>query len=564
MKRLVILSVILLLMAQFLCAQTWQLVYKNKGVGTKDTILAQLDPGRSVLVADVNKDGVKEIYTTAYTGHKVIQFEVVGNDSVELKYIFPDQPSAYASEPRDIEVGDLDNDGKLEIIYPVGRTKADFTNHVNQRGYQVWEWNPSKGGFDGPYVIIPDTNMARFRPENFIVADVDGDGKQELIHFEFAFNGTDDGVYIMSIEGDFESGFATVVNEAVFKTGQFATIGGVPRNMAVCSGTVADVDGDGKKEIWFMGNNLVGNETPLWFIKATGPNTYVADTNKIVVLQSANSYPLKAIAKGDFDNNGKEEVYFQFFRNVVGTESVPNTIYVIGNLDNVDNFDSTKIKVIFSDTTDKMLYLYNLQNVGNKYLLLGGYYVVYEGEYKGSGSPLDPSNWTFTKLIDYNPIDSSKGAGWSGGILRTGAVNDLDGDGKPEIILFLQGITDSLNKYSENKVLRIYEKTVTGVKEWTVITPDDYELYQNYPNPFNPTTTIEFYLPIDKRVSLIIYDVSGREVVRLIDDQELPKGKHKVVWDGRDKNGRAVSSGTYLYTLKFGNFEKTKKMLLLK
>jgi hypothetical protein len=83
--------------------------------------------------------------------------------------------------------------------------------------------------------------------------------------------------------------------------------------------------------------------------------------------------------------------------------------------------------------------------------------------------------------------------------LRTGAVNDLDGDGKPEIILFLQGITDSLNKYSENKVLRIYEKTVTGVKEWTVITPDDYELYQNYPNPFNPTTTIEFYLPIDKR-----------------------------------------------------------------
>jgi hypothetical protein len=116
MKRLVILSVILLLMAQFLCAQTWQLVYKNKGVGTKDTILAQLGVGRSVLVADVNKDGVKEIYTTAYTGHKVIQFEVVGNDSVELKYIFPDQPSAFASEPRDIEVGDLDNDVNLKLF----------------------------------------------------------------------------------------------------------------------------------------------------------------------------------------------------------------------------------------------------------------------------------------------------------------------------------------------------------------------------------------------------------------------------------------------------------------
>ncbi len=563
MKRLIILSAIFIVLVQLVNAQTWQLVYKNKGVGTKDTVIAQLGPGRSVLVADVNGNGVKEIYTTAYTGHKVIQFEVVGNDSVELKYIFPDQPSAFYSEPRDIEVGDLDADGKLEIIYPVGRTKADFTNHVNQRGYQVWEWNPSTSQFDGPYVIIPDTNMARFRPENFVIDDVDGDGKQELVHFEFAFNGTDDGVYIISIEGDFESGFATVVKEAVFKTGRFAVIGGVERNMAVCSGTVADVDGDGKKEIWFMGNNLTGNETPVWFIKAVGPNTYEADTNKIVVLQSANSYPLKAIAKGDFDNNGKDEVYFQFFRAVTSTENIPNTIYAIGNLDNVDNFDLTKIKVIYSDTTDRMLYLFNLQNIENKYLLLGGYYVVYEAEYQG-GSPLEPTSWVANKIIDYNSVDSAFGAGWSGGIWRTGAGNDLDGDGKPEIILFLQGITDSLNKYSENRVLRIYEKTVTGVKEWTVITPDDYELYQNYPNPFNPSTTIEFYLPVDKKISLIIYDVAGREVVRLIDEQEFSRGKHKVVWDGRDKYGRSVASGTYFYKLKFGNFEKTKKMMLVK
>jgi hypothetical protein len=556
MRRLIIFIAFLLIAVNFVYTQTWQLVYKNKGVGTKDTVLAQLGVGRSVLVADVNKDGVKEIYTTAYVGHKVIQFTVAGNDSVELTYIFPDQPSAFYSEPRDVEVGDLDGDGKLEIIYPVGRTKADFTNHVNQRGYQVWEWNPSTNRFDGPYVIIPDTNMARFRPENFVIDDVDGDGKQELVHFEFAFNGTDDGVYIISIEGDFESGFATVNVEGVFKTG--------PRNMAVSSGIVADVDGDGKKEIWFMGNNITGNETPVWFIKVEGPNTYVADTNKVVILQSANSYPLKAIARGDFDNDGKDEVYFPFFRAKTVDENIPNTIYVIGNLNNVDDFDSTKIKVIFSDTTDKMLYLYNLQNVGNKYLLLGGYYVVYEAEYRGVGSPLDPNSWTFTKLIDYNPVDSAAGAGWSGGIWRTGATNDLDGDGKPEIILFLQGISDSLNKYSENKVLRIYEKTVTGVKEWTVITPDDYELYQNYPNPFNPTTNISFYLPVDKKISLIIYDVSGREVVRLIDDQEFPKGKHTITWDGKDKYGKPVASGTYFYKLKFGSFEKTRKMMLIK
>ncbi len=552
MKRVIISLLVLFAIVEVALSQAeWQLVYKNKGVGTKDTILAQLGPGRSVLVSDINGDGVKEIYITAYSGHKVIQFEVVGNDSVELKYVFPDQPSAWVTEPRDV-----DADGKLEIIYPVGRTKADFTNHVNQRGYQVWEWNPETSQFDGPYVIIPDTNMARFRPENFIVDDVDGDGKQELIHLEFAFNGTDDGVYIISIEGEFETGFATVIVEDSFKTGRF--------NMAVSSGIVADVDGDGKKEIWFMGNNITGNETPLWFIKAVGQNTYEADTTKVIVLQSANSYPLKKIAKGDFDANGKEEVYFQFFRAITASENIPNTIYAIGNLDNVDNFDSTKINVIFSDTTDRMMYLYNLQNIGNKYLLLGGYYVVYEAEYQGGVSPLDPSAWVTRKIIDYNPVDSAAGAGWSGGIWRTSATDDLDKDGKPEIILVLQGITDSLNKYSENKVLRIYEKTVTGVKEWAVITPDDYELYQNYPNPFNPETNISFYLPVDKKVSLIIYDIAGREVIRLIDEQELPKGKHTVVWDGRDKYGRLVASGTYFYTLKFGNFTKTKKMMFVK
>ncbi|CUS88924.1 Por secretion system C-terminal sorting domain-containing protein, partial [Candidatus Kryptonium thompsonii] len=102
------------------------------------------------------------------------------------------------------------------------------------------------------------------------------------------------------------------------------------------------------------------------------------------------------------------------------------------------------------------------------------------------------------------------------------------------------------------------------VRDITVITLDDYELYQNYPNPFNPTTNISFYLPVDKKISLIIYDVTGREVVRLIDEQEFPKGKHTVTWDGKDKNGKPVSSGIYLYKLKFGNFEKTRKMMLVK
>ncbi len=107
-----------------------------------------------------------------------------------------------------------------------------------------------------------------------------------------------------------------------------------------------------------------------------------------------------------------------------------------------------------------------------------------------------------------------------------------------------------------------YTKITTVEEEDLVLM--DYELNQNYPNPFNPETKISFYLPVDKKVSLIIYDVSGREVVRLIDEQELSKGRHTVVWDGKDRQGRQVASGIYFYTLKFGNLSKTKKMTLIR
>jgi hypothetical protein len=89
-------------------------------------------------------------------------------------------------------------------------------------------------------------------------------------------------------------------------------------------------------------------------------------------------------------------------------------------------------------------------------------------------------------------------------------------------------------------------------------TPLSFELYQNYPNPFNPTTTIEFDIPERSNVKLIIYDILGREVKKLI-DKELDPGKYKVNFDAKD-----LSSGVYFYTLRTSKFTKTNKMLLIK
>lgn len=87
---------------------------------------------------------------------------------------------------------------------------------------------------------------------------------------------------------------------------------------------------------------------------------------------------------------------------------------------------------------------------------------------------------------------------------------------------------------------------------------NDFSLAQNYPNPFNPTTNIEYSIPQQEHVSLKVYDILGKEVASLVND-ELSAGVYNVSFDGSN-----LSSGIYLYTLTAGNFVATKKLMLVK
>jgi len=95
------------------------------------------------------------------------------------------------------------------------------------------------------------------------------------------------------------------------------------------------------------------------------------------------------------------------------------------------------------------------------------------------------------------------------------------------------------------------------------LVPDHYALAQNYPNPFNPLTQIKYSIPKGGLVELVVYDVLGREVRRLI-NTKLQAGNHIAVWDGKNHFGEHVGTGMYFYRLKAGNFLKTRKMILLK
>ncbi len=108
-------------------------------------------------------------------------------------------------------------------------------------------------------------------------------------------------------------------------------------------------------------------------------------------------------------------------------------------------------------------------------------------------------------------------------------------------------VTQSLKWGSESELL----------SEITV--PKDFNLSQNYPNPFNPSTSIDFNLPSDAKVKLVIYDLLGKQVDVLI-DQKLNAGRHSISF-----NASKLSSGVYFYELKTSDgYKDIKKMSLIK
>ena len=100
--------------------------------------------------------------------------------------------------------------------------------------------------------------------------------------------------------------------------------------------------------------------------------------------------------------------------------------------------------------------------------------------------------------------------------------------------------------------------SLTGIEKYNNLTPNKYSLEQNYPNPFNPSTVIRYSVPQRSMISLKIYDVTGREVQTLL-NQEMNAGNYELTF-----NASKLASGVYFYSIRSNDFVSTKKMMLIK
>jgi len=130
---------------------------------------------------------------------------------------------------------------------------------------------------------------------------------------------------------------------------------------------------------------------------------------------------------------------------------------------------------------------------------------------------------------------------------------DFDEDGAMDLA--------TVNRYSDDVTVFLNHASLSGVE--LPEAPLATSLRPNVPNPFNPVTRIDYAVHRDGHVRLVIYDARGREIAILVAEHQTPQ-EHSAHWDGRDATGQRVASGMYFYKLFAGDFEETRKMVLIK
>ncbi len=562
---------------------------------------------------DLDGDGKMEVIVNDYTrGGRAHVVENTGVGTWELIYSTVAYDSTNSSNNmRGMAAGDMDGDGNGEIIFLGGRSLVDTTTYAP--GLFVIESN-GDNSFADPVVWDYGTQIHdRWRAEQLTVTDIDGDGFDELLFGNNGSNGAFDRWDIVGVTGDIGSGFEVFQLEASWTSRNIGDDpvsrgGGSPYGM-----TVADLDGDGSQNIVMTSWNNY-NFTNAW---VTGVDSYEAPVdgaaNAFLQASAADEVALFGCSAGDIDNDGRDEVvcpkYLSTSCTVVNYEDGENVQEVtVDNVafDVIENCSGLGSTIGDLDGDGLMEVIGTGPAFGVENFNSGSEGVTVTINELVGADPEDSASWESDSIVfprsatsfntivrDSSGVDmgtriESQTSGTDGNpefVSKLAYLGDVDGNGFRSLAVAFQGVNDYTTESVENfePTDSTYTRTTTSSTAYDnriflsivssdglkvaiedIILPSDYVLSSNYPNPFNPSTNFKYTLPIDKTVSVNIFDVSGRLVRNLVDSKHTAAGTYEATWNGKDSAGNSVASGTYIYSLEYGNFRQTKTMVLIK
>jgi len=484
-----------------------------------------------------------------------------------------------------LTVYDFDGDGRTEIIPHGDNPRKDVLILGVSFEYPGFASIYIEGGKPGEQTNGGDW-VAGGSFWNAIPADINGDGNLEIVNHTW----NNYGLWSIGVAGVDDYVYPEAADNAEAKAN--GTYQEYTSTDAVSYfGVIAvDVDGDGKDEIvgtqYQNSHNLAMISFPEdvdpvypWTPESQTENySILFESSEIAALAGFSAAELWPVVKGDLNQDGKEEIYTGGGKglNLVAIQYKGQGSVLDGN-----NYD---MNLVYDGEGGEVFATYEIYR--------GRVSQSIDSTFVEDSLVIDTTDITFDPTV----IDTLRKETPFTAYIWADSV-DLDNDGKLEIVLAEQSVYDSINvdiyevvwndstnfelgyrwtKSAESyKIFNEYRQTVrvleyngptVGFKEqrFGIVSPDDYKLEQNYPNPFNPSTTINFSLPIDKKISLKVYNMVGQEVKSLLNNSQLKKGSHEVIWDGTNNFGSKVASGNYIAKLSFGSFTKSIKMTLLK
>lgn len=439
--------------------------------------------------------------------------------------------------------GDLDKDGKPEIYWGPSNF-LDTTFNRNPYRILVYEYpgdgSDNMGVDDGFGGWLPNAQTTLINVDNFSVApikfvltDIDGDGNEEII-FSNQSAGNNFHMGVVSVD-DIPNNGSGLETWTVKFTGE----GDLNLAGTGAKWDFAVVD----NKIWLFNANgtisLVKYENNGWVTFPTQYNVANEDASfKGSVVVDLNNDGNKSIFMGGW-SSGK--VYL--LDNPAGTDTLVS--YVIADFAPYCNYiRGATVGDIDGNGKPDMIFgsRYNASNTTKVPIL--------RVEYQG-GDKTDPANY-LTSIIDSAYWDKN-------GDMLVVAVGNLDGDPEDEV-LYTQGYSLG-NTYDDPMPIIVLDAQVTpvSVEKENDMVPAQFYLEQNFPNPFNPATELKFGITESANVDLRIYDVLGKEIAVLINNEYMSAGSYNVKFDASK-----LASGNYIYKMIAGKNTISRKMQLLK